>query len=268
MRPLPRRLILAAALLGVAATDPEGNYDQPLDRRVVDLGPSATAPEQHAELRCHYFRSFMVKEIDARELGAEQLSIVPAPKGFPPCQRANVPGEIVISPEVWPGYFAGAVGRYVIFRSYDGSNGALGFAVFAATAKAPIYSATSAGPLRFDTTAAGRLTLRFDKGFDAACSVPKDSAACIQAIAKATGAPPLGPEVCASGYESARRLHARWTCDEEKDSSDKCFDTQLKAFAYYDTLPSAVAVPTEVTFQPTAAPEQILGPPRACWPQD
>ena len=78
MRPLPRRLILAAALLGVAATDPEGNYDQPLDRRVVDLGPSATAPEQHAELRCHYFRSFMVKEIDARELGAKGVPALPA----------------------------------------------------------------------------------------------------------------------------------------------------------------------------------------------
>jgi hypothetical protein len=215
----------------------------------------------------------MVKEIDTRELGAQQLSIVPSTKGLPPCQRANLPGEIVISPEVWPGYFAGAVGRFVIFRSYDGANGALAFAVFATTGKTLLYTAATSGPLRFDINQAGRTTLRFDKTFDASCSVPHDGAVCIQGIARATGAAPLPAELCTTGYEAARRMHARWTCEDEHDSSDKCLATQYQAFSYYETVASVVAVPTEVALPANATPvaagqELVIGPPRACWPQD
>ncbi len=265
---MPRILLLAAALLAVTAGDPEGNYDPPVDRKVVDLGPAETSPDQHVELRCHYYRGFMVKEVDERELGAATLAIVPASKGFPSCQRAELPGEIVITPEVWPGYFAGVSGRYVIFRSYDGANGAMAFAVFPAAGKTPLYTAATSGPLRFDISPSGRSMLRFDKTFDASCSVPRDGAACIQAVARATGAPPVAAELCATGYEAAKRMHARWTCDDEKDTSERCFATQIKAFAYYDTLPSVVAVPTEVTLLAGSGQEQVLGAPRACWPQD
>jgi hypothetical protein len=74
----------------------------------------------------------MVKEVDAGEVGDEQISLVPitSPTDRPPCQAKNLANEHVIPIESWSGYFHGAKDDYVFLSAEDGMNGGLGFSVY------------------------------------------------------------------------------------------------------------------------------------------
>ena len=269
MPALPRLLVLAAALLTIAAGDPEANYDPPLDLREVDLGPAHTSSEVRAGLRCHYYRGFMVKEVDLGDLGDAQTSFVPAPPGnFPPCQRADLLGEVIIPGDAWRGYFSGAISRYAVFRAADTVNGALWFAVFQVNGRAPIYVSATVGPLRLDLGAAGRILIRFDRRFDGGCSVPREGAVCARSIAVASGAPQISVDLCTVGYEAARRYQARSYCEAEADTSEKCVLAAFRNLPALTRMASTIAIPTDVTVQGMATREVVIGAPRVCWPQD
>ena len=269
MRSPPLIPLLAAALLVMGATFPEANYDAPMDMAGVDLGPSRTASEQNNAVRCHTYRGMMVKEVDLREVGDEQISLIPVgPRAFPPCQRAALPGERIVSPEVWRGYFAGMFSRFAVLRAADGSNGGIEFAVWPVTLQAPVYVSTASGPLRFDFGAAGRVVLRFDRLYLADCSVPAGGAACAQAIARETAAQAVAVDLCLLGYEAARRMQARRYCEAEDDASDACFQKAMRNLPALTKVPSVIAIPTDVTLQGLSSREQVVAAPRACWPQD
>src|SRR5262245_18520013 len=96
-------LILLSAAPALAA---ESVFDKPSDTK------SETFPETKdagkAVLTCNYYPHFMVKQIDEGDVGASQLSIIPAAGGVkPPCQRDNLPAEKIVQPDDWGGYFKG-----------------------------------------------------------------------------------------------------------------------------------------------------------------
>ena len=102
-------------------------FDRPLQTRRVVLGPSPSTAGEKKEVRCLTFAHLMVKEIDAGEIGDEQISILPlvSPTDRPPCQAKNAANEHVIPTESWSGYFLGAKDDYVFLSAEDGVNGGL-----------------------------------------------------------------------------------------------------------------------------------------------
>lgn len=263
-------LLLPLCVLSPArAAEPEANYDPEIDLREVDLGPARTSSELRAALRCHYYRGFMVKEVDLGEMGNARMSFLPAPPNNPPpCQRDPLPGEVEIPGDIWHGYFAGAIGRYAVFRADDTVNGAIGFAIFQVNGRAPIYVSATVGPLRFDHGPAGRLLLRFDRRHDADCSVPRLGAICARATAAATAAAPVASDLCTIGYEAARRFQARRYCEAEDDTSEKCVAAAFRNLPALTAMTSVLAIPTDVTLLGMTTRETVIGAPRLCWPRD
>jgi hypothetical protein len=147
----------------------------------------------------------MVKEVDLGEVGASQLSVLPG-SGSPLCRQANAPGERVISPTTWSGYFAGVRGDYVIFTADDAWNGGMGFAVFSAQSGQKLLE--DAYKTRFQSAQASPagLALRYRRVYAAKCSIMADAAGCWGHVRKETGLPAATPPDCRAAYaREARR---------------------------------------------------------------
>jgi hypothetical protein len=197
-----------AALLGLAqvafaapAAAPSP-FDAPLKVVRVALPPDRDNPQARPKVSCFYFPRFLVKEIDLGEVGAAQLSILPlaAAPAKTPCRQQNSPGERVVAPTDWTGYFDGVRGGYVIFSAEDGWNGGMGFAVFsAATGKKVFDDAVKTRFEGLDATSSG-LKLRYLRVYAAKCSLIADRAGCWQAIRQATGLTSATAPGCAALY--------------------------------------------------------------------
>ncbi len=261
------RLLMFAILPLIVAAGPRDDFDRPLAVRHVDLGPSETSPAQHSEVRCHDYPHFTVKEIDEREVGAAQLSILPRTGAAPPCRRANLPGEQVIAEDVWQGYFAGAWGDMAVFDAADGVNGAMAFAIFRPGDSKPRYTAAAFGSPAF-TPAPGGGVLRFSRMVAGDCSVVIDGAACAQRIAAAAGVAPIKVEACRAGYDAEKRAMARARCADRKRSDAACIAAELSGMASWDASPSVLAIPFAVTFRDGTADARPQGAPTACRPAD
>jgi hypothetical protein len=196
-------LATLAAAQAMAAPSP---FDRPLRVVRVPLPRDADNPSARARVSCFYFPRFMVKEVDLGEVGAEQLSIVPAPdqSRAPVCQRANRPGEHVVPMTAWSGYFDGVKADYIVFSAGDGWNGGMGFAVFDARTGAKLFDDAAKGEFRAMVAAPDSLTLRYRRVFAAKCSVAA-SASCWKQIEADTGLS-AAPPPCAAAYaHEARR---------------------------------------------------------------
>ena len=104
------RLVAVVALLAClcpnAAFARDGQSAAPFDRPVQ----TRHAAQGKKEVRCFTFAHLMVKEIDAREIGDEQISILPlaSPTQRPPCQARNVVNERMIPTASWRERAAGS----------------------------------------------------------------------------------------------------------------------------------------------------------------
>lgn len=249
-------LLALSASAQHAAPVADPSFDAPIKKTVVNFGASPHHPAEEGQrmrLTCYLFPSFMVKEYDEGEVGAEWLSILPVTKGATPaCTRDHVPGERVLNPDDWSGYFKGARGNLVFFDSGDGVNGGLPFAIFDASTARKLFEDTAFDTslythkpapspfnrLRIFGDATAGLTLRYLRVVAADCDLHTEKAPCWQKITAKLGLGEAPMPVCT---DYARARGRRW--------------------------PSAVAYPVEVTLSPSPTTRPIPGPVK-CWPAD
>lgn len=270
------RTVLAALMVGAfagldawAAQSASGVFDPPLETQKRALPASGKAPK--STLTCSYYAHFMIKQIDAGEIGAAQLSIVPSRGAHKPaCQRANLPGEKVLDAKTWSGYFKGAKGDYAFFDAEDGVNGALGFAVFATADASKALENSALGDLQSASLAGDALTLRYKRSFSADCSAPRDGAACWAKIAAATGLDATKPPDCAAGYLKAKNELAKGRCEAQGKSDAGCLAAALKEVdaQHWDQAPTVVVYDAETVLQSGHSATKPLGGDIACHPSD
>lgn len=244
-------------------------FDPPLGVRHVDIGDAGTVPPQRKEVRCSDYPTFTVKEVDEREVGAAQLSILPStPAHPPPCQRGNLPGERIVDANAWSGYFAGAHGDFAIFRAGDGENGGMGFAVVRASDAAIVYTAVAAGALSFSTDATGATVLHFEAMHAGACSVELKGSACAVRIGHEVGIPAPDVALCHHGYEAAKRPEAQRWCAAHEPRARNCLAKRIAGMADDDASPSVVTFQMEVVLGPAGAAARATSPAFVCWPAE
>jgi hypothetical protein len=264
--------LLVGALLApgtVAAKSANSVFDPPLDTQKHVL--PATKSAAKATLTCSYYPHFMVKAIDEGEVGAAQLSIVPAEAAHKPaCQRANLPVEKVIDVKDWSGYFKGVKGDYVFFDAGDGVNGASGFAVFGAADAKKLLEDSALGDLRSAALDGAALTLRYKRSYSADCSVPHEGAGCWTKIATATGLDPHAQPDCAAGYLKAKNELAKGRCEAEGKPNAACLASALREIEaqHWDEASSVIVYDAETVLQPGQSATKPLGGDLACHPSD
>jgi len=229
-------------------------FDVPADKKIVDFGPSpyyantSTAPR--AKLSCYFYLTFIVKEYDEGEKGAEWLAIAPiGDMKAPECSRSHVPSEKVIEGREWSGYFKGARGNLVFFTGDDGYNGGMPFAVYD----------SRTGKKLFDDVA-------YDSSF----------------VNKGVPDSPFNRLRVSGPHDSPRLSYLRviaTDCDLHREGAT-CWETIKKQFGLsgpgpvcsgYSGIntpyPSVVAYPVEVSLFPEPSTKTEVGPIR-CWPVD
>jgi hypothetical protein len=188
------------------AIDRSALFDMPLAEFVVPMAPPRYNPRNHAYLACFVYPSFIVKELDFGEKGAEILSIAPRPASLSPpeCSTRSLPGETVIKNAFgrhWSGYFKGVKGRFALVDSSDSMNGGLGFGVVNMQTGATIFTdiaSVNDGFSKVELVGA-TLTLDYRRALSPGCSLMTDPAVCWRKIAGATKLTRDPPD-CASAY--------------------------------------------------------------------
>ena len=177
-------------------------FDRPLQTRRVVVAPSPSTHGEKKTVRCITFAHVMVKEIDAGEIGDEQISLVPvaSPTDRPPCQVKNAANEHVIPSETWSGYFQGAKDDYVFLSAEDGVNGGLGFSVYRGADPTSLFQDAvkfERDHILFQSIAgdAAGVRLRYTRVYTAPCSVQAEGAACWARIAAETHAARASPRL-------------------------------------------------------------------------
>jgi hypothetical protein len=270
------RTILAAVFTGTflasaagAATSANSVFDTPLEMQKKTLPASKTSGK--ATLTCRYYPHFMVKQIDAGEVGADELSIVPNEAAHKaPCQRADLPAEKVVDPKDWSGYVKGVKGDYVFFDAGDGVNGASGFAVFSTADGKKLFEDSALGDLQSAALDGGALTLRYKRSFSGDCSIPHAGDACWSKIAAATGLDAQAQPDCAAGYLKAKNELAKGRCETQSKSNAACLTAALKEIEaqHWDEAPSVIVYDAETVLKPGQSAVKPLGGDRACHPSD
>jgi hypothetical protein len=262
---------LLALLCPSAASAREGQnvapFDRPLRTRLVHAGKQ--------EVRCYSFAHVMVKEIDAGEIGDQQISLLPiaSPTDRPPCQARNVANEHVIPAESWNGYFHGAKDDYVFLSAGDGVNGGLGFSVYRGADPTSLFQDSvkfEHDRVRLQSIAgdAAGLRLRYTRVYTGPCSVQTEGAACWGRIAAATHLPPETPPDCAAGYLRAKQELASARCESAHHKTAACIKQEIDGMKADDASPSVIGYDADVTIQPPQTSTQPAGGPVACWPAD
>jgi hypothetical protein len=253
------RSALLLLLIALAARDvlAQGDsFDMPLDKKVVDLGPSpANLPgvvRVRIELSCFVYRDLVVKQFDEGEKGAAWLAIVPIRTRLRPvCSKVHSPGERVINPKEWSGYFKGVKKNLVFFDAADGDNGGMPFVIYDSGTGKRIFEdsyyearmwnqAVEDSPfnkLRVNYTANGLVLLTYLRVVGSECDLQREAATCWERTRKKLKIKEGSAPVC-NGYED---IKDRWT--------------------------SAVAFPVEVSLFPKPTTKNIDGPVK-CWPVD
>jgi hypothetical protein len=203
---------LAVAVPLRCAADSSALFEKPLREIHAPLPRDPDNPQSKPMLSCFYFPHFVVKQVDLGELGAEQLSIIPVSKGqtAPDCHRANVKSEMVVDAKQWSGYFKGVKGDFVFFDADEGTNNAMGFAVFSGLDGTKIFEDVTAGvrAVELITPAGGAadtaaVKLSYRRTYQASCSLRADEKNCWSKIREATGLADLAPPDCAAAYKGA-----------------------------------------------------------------
>jgi len=223
----------------------------------VDFGPSPYYPAGNIRntLSCYFYPTFMVKEYDEGQKGAEWLAILPIEKGAAPeCTQSHVQGEWVIEKAKWSGYFLGAKGNLVFFVAPDGSDGGRPFVVYDSRTRMKIfedayYDALIWGEkienspfsqLHAEAAPGGQVFLKYLRVVGTECDIHPRKTTCWEAIRKKLGVKTTQKPVC-TGYEDIERIHS-WAS-------------------------SALAYPVEISLFPKPVSKTTAGPVK-CWPVD
>jgi len=190
-------------------------FDKPLDKAVVKLPADPDNPQAKPKRSCSYYPRFMVKEVDLGEVGASELSITPLPKtgGKPGCDAKSA-GAMIVNPEDWSGYFAGAKGEFVFFTSEDGVNGGMPFAVYSAGNGKKLFEETAGTELFHSLALSGDgITLRYRRVLKAPCSLYADAAGCWRKIMAVTLLPASAKPDCADAYKKEMKRTPQFAKD-------------------------------------------------------
>lgn len=193
--------------------DENASFDKPL-KTIIDLGPSPYyAPTAHVQktLTCYTYPTFMVKEYDEGQKGAEWLSISRfQTRKRPSCSMRHLRGEKVIRWKEWSGYFKGAKDSFVFFDAPDGTDGGLPFVIYDARTGRQIFEdsahlrdeRTPTASDRFQIARDDRhqIVLKYLRVVSATCNVATDGSKCWNRIRVKHGIPEGKEPVC-SGYE-------------------------------------------------------------------
>ena len=261
-----RLLLIVLALASISSAD---SFDKPLAKKTVDLGPSRSTPKTHAKVTCYFFASFMVKEVNLGEKGADRLSIVPIAKGASSaCTRLRGKSEKVIDPKEWAGYFKGVKNDFIFFDADDGVNGGVGFAVYDARTATKIFEDSASGPLEFSTSPDQQLSLRYTRVLDGECSVPKEKASCWERIKQKIGSEDVPTPDCEKGYEESAQNMAKGRCDAQNSKEADCLAKELKLVReQWSDASSIISYPVVVVLGPNPVVKPVAGAVK-CWPAD
>ena len=203
-----RLIVWAGILLLVSpACAGAGLFDVPLHKEVVKLPADPDNPQAKPRRTCAFYPGFMVKEVDLGEVGASELGIAPA--GTKGCD-AKTPGEHVINPDEWSGYFAGVKGPYVFFDADDGHNGGMPFAVYSGKTGGKLFEDGRKGDFQSVRLDGEGLLLRYRRVLDAGCSLYAGKS-CWEQISAATGLAEV-PD-CRDAYEKEKRRTPKFAKD-------------------------------------------------------
>jgi hypothetical protein len=123
--PVRVALLVVTALLANSASGSPAlaeSFDQPLQKKIVNLGPSTTLMPNHPaqiQLSCFYYSAFLVKELyDQGVKGAQGVTIEPILNGqIPPCRMLRGPKERFIDEE--GRFFIGAKGSLLFLEESE-----------------------------------------------------------------------------------------------------------------------------------------------------
>jgi hypothetical protein len=117
---------------------------------------------------------------------------------------------MVVDAKQWSGYFKGVKGDFVFFDADEGTNDAMGFAVFSGLDGTKIFEDVTAGvrAVELITPAGGAadtaaVKLSYRRTYQASCSLRADEKNCWSKIREATGLADLAPPDCAAAYKGA-----------------------------------------------------------------
>lgn len=230
------------------------SFDVTSKKKIVDYGPSPYYPDGPycKTLSCYFYSTFVVKEYDEGQKGADWTAIVPMVGPTPPpCSRAHDRGERVIKYPEWSGYFNGAKGKLVFVDASDGFDEGMPFAVYDSGSGKRIFEDSYHDTTLFNQKAEsspfnhmrvfedenGQFSIKYLRVVEAGCDLPSEKYAC---------------------WESVRKKLAIQS-------------TQMPPCSRYEGITerreSAVAYPVEVTLFPKPAMKTVAGPVR-CWPTD
>lgn len=244
-------LVLALPLRVGAQAD---SFDVPLKRKVVlyEVSPYYPGGNVRIKLSCFSYATFMVKQYDEGQKGAEWLAIVPTEKGAASrCIRSHAVGEKVITYPEWVGYFKGAKGNLVFFDADDGINGGMPFVVYDSKTGKSVFkdsyydssmwtAKVEESPfnrMRITDSPDGQVSLTYLRVTATDCDLHTTKASCWESVRSKLGVMSTRESVC-SGYKD---VTTRWS--------------------------SSVAYPVEVFLFPQPSTKNVDGPVK-CWPVD
>jgi hypothetical protein len=246
-------------------------FERPLQTRSVVI----SRPLAKKTVRCHSFAHVMVKEIDAGEVGDEQISLVPvaSPADRPPCQAKHAANEHVIPSESWSGYFQGAKDDYVFLSAADGVNGGLGFSVYRGADPTSLFQDAARfehDRMLFQSIAgdAAGVRLRYTRVYTAPCSVQTEGTACWERIAAETRLPRTPPPDCAAGYLRSKQELAEARCEINHRGNAACIRQEIDRMTTDDASPSVIGYDAEVQIRPPRTSIEPAGGAVSCWPAD
>jgi hypothetical protein len=271
--PFRRRIVplrILFSFLALTSLAWAGSFDQPVAKKTVDLGPSKSSPGSRAKVTCYFFSSFMVKEVDMGEKGADRLAVVPITRSKThTCTRLRDPGERVVNPDDWTGYFKGVKGGLVFFDADDGVNGGIGFAVYDSKTMNKVFDDVAVGDLKFSDAPGPQVTIAYTRVVDGGCIVPKDPSACWQAIQKKLGLENATVPDCKAGYEKSAQDLAKGRCQAQNTDNPQCLANELPlARKQSGDANSIIVYPVETLIGPTATIRPVAGSNLRCWPSD
>lgn len=203
---------------GQTREHPTYGMDEPLNTKILDLGPSPYYPgrDRPITLSCYFYPSIVVKEYDAGQKGAEWLSFLRFDGGkTPSCNESHAPGEKVIPDGgEWSGYFDGVKGNFIFFIAADGTDGGMPFVVFDSVSSKKVFEdsayvswneSTKAEGAPFDhmrvsTTPNGTVILRYLRVTEAGCDLQANRDSCWEQVRKKLDLKSTPAPIC-SGYD-------------------------------------------------------------------
>lgn len=262
--------ILFMSCLAVAAK--AASFDRPLFTKTVDLGASKSSPGTRAKVTCYFFASFMVKEVDMGEKGAERLAIVPVANHKEKdhtCSRLRDPGEKEINADEWTGYFKGVKGDLVFFDADDGWNGGMGFAVYSAKTVKKIFDDVAFGRLELSDGPDKAVLVHYARVVQGDCILPKEPGPCWAKTSRKLELEGASAPDCKAGYEKSAQELAKGRCQaKHADNDDQCIAHEISlARTQTNDAPSVFSYPVELVLSPAPALKPASGAVQ-CWPAD